>query len=578
MSIRFRLGYLCILPVLASGCATPIRPSGGPVDSVPPALISSQPANGDVNVEADRVVLEFSERLDASSASRAVSVAPAFDTPPQVRARGRSLEIVFPDSLREETTYVISLGSELRDEHGIALQRPIAMAFTTGDVLDRGRISGRLINPASNTGIGGFQLFAFRLPAVYGVLDSLSIPPDSIMAMFSGANARYSLPDPRTDPPTYSTEATGDGSFRLEYLREGPYFIVALEDLNRNRRADDRERFAVPAFAVGIAVADSASGESIRALELFVTVQDTSPPQLRRSRSISNQRFALSFDEPVRLRSHSTTAWTLSDSATGVAAALASVYQNPNTPTEILLRSSEALLSQPYLLTTSSTIADSSGNGLNLAATIVPSASPDTLSIRFEGFLPAAAAADSVFLLRPDAWAGVRFNQPIDSLDFRQRVSVRGSDGLLDYTTETQDGVRYDLNLPSAVRAFRVEVQMTDSTYTRRFAVPGADALGSISGRVEVHGESVVRVEAHPASGSPFESAANTNGTFAIRNLPPGAYRLRLYVDFNENGRWDGGSLAPYAPPEPLLWLSAPISVRARWEHEIEEPVDFNAD
>ena len=146
-----------LLLILIGGCATPIRPSGGPVDSTPPRLLSSIPANGDVHVETERVVLEFSERLDESSASRAVAVAPTLDPPPQIRVRGRRLEIAFPDSLRPQTTYVISLGTELKDEHGVALQRPITMAFATGDVLDRGRIAGRLLNPASNSGTGGFQ-------------------------------------------------------------------------------------------------------------------------------------------------------------------------------------------------------------------------------------------------------------------------------------------------------------------------------------------------------------------------------------------------------------------------------------
>ena len=183
-------------------------------------------------------------------------------------------------------------------------------------------------------------------------------------------------------------------------------------------------------------------------------------------------------------------------------------------------------------------------------------------------------ALDAVLAALP----GVRFNQPIDSLAFQQRVIVSGPSGDILYTTETEDGVSYSLHLASPPRTFRVEVRMRDSTYTRRFAVPAADALGSISGLVVGHGERTVHVEAFPESGPPFAASAETDGTFSVRRLPPGSYRLRLFVDRNGNGRWDGGSLAPYAPPEPLQWLSTPINVRARWEHEIDEAVDFISD
>jgi hypothetical protein len=41
-------------------------------------------------------------------------------------------------------------------------------------------------------------------------------------------------------------------------------------------------------------------------------------------------------------------------------------------------------------------------------------------------------------------------------------------------------------------------------------------------------------------------------------------------LDRDGDGAWDGGRLAPYAPPEPLRWLPEPVRVRARWETEVE--------
>src|SRR5690606_14649049 len=116
------------------------------------------------------------------------------------------------------------------------------------------------------------------------------------------------------------------------------------------------------------------------------------------------------------------------------------------------------------------------------------STAPDTATVRFEGFLPPGGAADSVFLLRPDAAPGVRFSQPLDSLALRDRVAVHGPEGVLPFVTETDDGVSYRLLPEGAPRAFRVEVSGPDTLYARRYARPGPDALGGIVGRAEGDG------------------------------------------------------------------------------------------
>jgi hypothetical protein len=120
---------LCLL--LAVGCATPIPPSGGPEDTTPPRLEAAEPAADAVNVRADRLVLTFSEDVDEGSVVRAFGIAPGWETPPDVRVRGRRVEVTFPDSLRANTTYVVTLDTNLRDLRNVALPQPITLAFAT---------------------------------------------------------------------------------------------------------------------------------------------------------------------------------------------------------------------------------------------------------------------------------------------------------------------------------------------------------------------------------------------------------------------------------------------------------------
>ena len=56
-------------------------------------------------------------------------------------------------------------------------------------------------------------------------------------------------------------------------------------------------------------------------------------------------------------------------------------------------------------------------------------------------------------------------------------------------------------------------------------------------------------------------------GLVAFKELAPGTYFLKLYVDLNGNGSWDGG-VYPVTPPEPVRYLPQSVSVQARFATE----------
>ncbi|HYE95676.1 MAG TPA: Ig-like domain-containing protein [Rubricoccaceae bacterium] len=535
---------LPLVPLLLSACATPVAPTGGLEDTTPPALVASTPEAGAVHVTTDRLVLTFSERIDGTTVARALTVTPEPTTRPDTRVSGRTLEIVFEEALRPDVTYVVTLGTELRDLHGVQLRQPIAVAFATGATLDRGLLAGRVLDPATGRGVAGLDVFAYRLAD--------GLPPDS---------AR----------PDYRTQTGPGGAFQFAYLREGPFFVAAVEDRNRNRRADAAERFAAPPDTSVLAVSDSLA-RADTAFTLYVTRHDAMPPQVRRTRGLSSRRFTVRFDEAVRLANRDPAAWALADSATGQAASLDAIYQSARSLQEVVVRAAGALPPAAHRLTLpEGAVRDSSGNpNAAFVATVSPSTAPDTVQLRFAGFFPARTApADTVVMLRPDEAPAVRFSEPPPGLASFVYVAVTDSTRL-PYTPETDDGVTYRLRLTERPPRFTVTVRLPDSTFTRRFAYPRPDDLGAILGTVQGSPGGPVLVEAHPESGDPFTARMDERGGFALRDLPPGTYRLRLVLDRNGNGRWDGGALVPYVPPEPLRWLPEPARVRARWETEVE--------
>ncbi|MEM0963015.1 MAG: Ig-like domain-containing protein, partial [Bacteroidota bacterium] len=155
-----RLAPLVLLLVLAA-CATPVAPTGGPVDTTPPSLVEVSPADGTTNVSDPTVVLTFSERLSSRSGS-AVTVTPAGDVPVEVSIRGRDITLRIPE-LRDSTTYVVTVGTELQDQRNVALRSPITVAFSTGDEIDAGRLSGLIRDPRTGQGVGSMAVWAYAL-------------------------------------------------------------------------------------------------------------------------------------------------------------------------------------------------------------------------------------------------------------------------------------------------------------------------------------------------------------------------------------------------------------------------------
>lgn len=542
-----RLRFFLALCAALAGCATPQAPSGGPVDSTPPALIASDPADGAVNVARREVTLTFSERL-AATASGAVDVVPAADTPPEVRVSGRDLEIILPE-LRDSTTYVITVGTELQDQRNVALRAPITVAFATGDAIDRGRIEGVVQDPMTGAGTPGLNVWAYPLA-------------DTTRA-----------PDVRTTAPGYRTETDASGAFRLDYLRPGPYFVAAVADRNRNSRIDPGERFAVPP-TLSLSATD-APDSTAAPVRFWITDLDSLPPEPQRVRPASNQRFSVRFSEPVRLASAAPEVWAVADSASGAPVG-ARVYQPLDAPFEVFLETEQPLSPTPHVVSFQGgpSLADSSGNAVApFTLSFTPPERPDTLQARFVSFLPSArVAADSVQTLMRGVTPGVRFTAPPDSVD--RRVRVTASEVALDAPLVTTNGVSYRVPAGSLPDAFALTVRVADSTVTRRYRRLAEAETGGIVG-VITGADSAVVVQVIPSGSDPIKVQPGADGAFSVPGLAEAQYQVRVFEDWNGNGRWDGGSLVPYVPAEPLRILPEPVGVRARWETEID-PVSFD--
>jgi len=140
---RARIAALALL-LSAGACAKSVFPPGGPIDKAPPRVLATSPADSTVSVPvAAGVEILFSESMDRASVRDALKVFPP-PAHPRIDWKGRSLRLSWGEPLRENATYQVLLSGRARDGHGVPLGASVAIRFSTGDSLARGRISGMI--------------------------------------------------------------------------------------------------------------------------------------------------------------------------------------------------------------------------------------------------------------------------------------------------------------------------------------------------------------------------------------------------------------------------------------------------
>ena len=552
---RLALWLFLLLPL---ACAIPVMPTGGPVDEQPPIVDDSTPANESVNVETDNITIVFSEYIDQASFAQSVSLTPAFDRPLAYRWKRRQVQITFPEALRENTTYILSIDTNLRDANRVALKEPITLAFATGPQINRGRLAGRVIDALGGEGVAGFDIFAYATP------DSL-------------------LPAELPERPDYRTQTDENGAFSLEYLSEQPYFVIALQDRNRNRMPDGIESFAVP--PTPFILADSSNTDDAGAW--LVTTTDTIAPEVQRVRSLSSRRFSLRLSESIQLLSRDPQNWALRDSVSNQTIPVEDIYLYPEDPRTVYFVT-QPLFASRHLVVPGG-LADSSGNPVAPDETaFTPSSATDTLQLRFQGFFveSTSTATGQAVPLPSGRGPQLRFNQPPPQEALTQYVSIADSSGqTTSFESTSGNGAIYELTIaedfspqaPFTVRVDGAGFGAPDTTFERIYQQLTEADLGELSGTVvaaDSAGQPIVQLYPadDPKSPEVLQTPAQTDGRFIFSGLTGGTpYRFRAYVDFNDNQRWDGGQILPYLDAEPIAWYSDSLQVRARWEQSLAD-------
>lgn len=531
-------------------CAVRRAPEGGPPDKTPPELRTTFPNPDSTNVkDLEYIELKFNENLDRSSVRNQMWMLPEPPGGFEVEWKNsKTLRVKLKDSLETNRTYLLTLGTEVKDQRGNTLEKPVLLPFSTGETIDTGEIKGKLYaSQPENTFI-----YAYDLEEDY-----------SDSTIFKRK-------------PAYYTQVSKTGEFTMSYLRFGRYRVFALSDQNRNGLYD--RGIDLIGLARGDVTLDSLHN-AVSGVDLTLLSEDLEPPVFVRASKIHAHQFRLNFSEPVRV--DKPLQITVQDSASGDTLKVYGSAPEADDKTRVVVYTA-AQSEIRYLGEVVGGVQDTSGNKLdtvNFAFT--GSTKEDTVTARLIKQDPRVGAVKQPF----DLEIMLETSQPLDTSTLSSAIKLTDKDSALvvgnwkdtggtfpRYKPEPplqRDG-EYQLLIETAkLKSYR-GVVLEDTTIVIPFKTFKHEELGEISGTISMPGDSsAILLDLVPFSSQKrSRHVVEPSKPYLLENIPEGKYRLVLRVDENGNGKWDGGKSLPFEFAEPFLFHPDTIKVRKRWTTE----------
>ncbi len=559
-ALLFSVG-LAAMAIMA--CAREGLPPGGPRDTFPPYVVESDPPPGSTHVPVDVTpTLTFNERIEPRSIAGNLFIAPIVEFDAVTNWRGNQVSIRFEEAIQGDRTYIITVGTGIRDLRGNRMDSTYVYALSTGSNIDQGEVGGTAIydgRPAR-----GAYIWAYSL-------------------------TEKSEPDPATTAPDYLTQAGTDGTFSFTHLSADRYRFFAFMDQGRDRLYDaGTDPLGVPTRDV-ILSEDEMGG---RPMWFRLAVNDTASMHVVSARPVHNRALNVLMSEtPSGGQVHATGSFAIRGVEDGETLEVTAAYRDlsDSDSTSIVLITAPQTTGKVYSLTVSgleNKWADPVDATRN-TADFTGSSNEDTTPPRLVEVLP----DDRSTGIAQDADVRMTFSEPV-SLE-EHAVVLRDSTGRdvdaeLRWITPTVAALHPDTLLwPMAEYGIRMlsglvkdgsgqSLQTADDrsdTLDYAFSTIDPADYGSLSGRLEDEstareGSVEISLSRERETGAVAKFDLAGPGVFRFENVLPGRYILQAYRDANANGRYDFGTAMPFMPAERSIVHPDTLEVRSGWETE----------
>ncbi len=537
MTISKLLHYIQIVfvPTVLGSCASQSQPTGGPRDKIPPKIVSTIPENQSLNYHGKSIELEFDELIVVANIKNELIITPRIDVEYDYKLRKGRLILEFEEDFKDSTTYTFNFRESIKDlTEGNSANA--LLSFSTGPFLDTGSIKGNIDNlitkqPINNVVIG-----------LYDIEDTLDL--------FTGM-------------PLYFTKSNKKGDFTFRNIKNGNYNLYAFTDKNSNLICNSKNEMY--AFQNEIIRLDTA----ISGIKMSLLLLDLSDFKIQSARQ-NGKYFEIKFNKYVtdykvelpdstvniihHLVDHNKTlkvynTFNIQDSLALYISATDSINTTV-TDTIYVQYQQTARNTDDFTFTVSDLAYDKSTHILSSIIDFtkpVKSITPDSIYIQI----------DSLNRIHADTSTLFNFNKFKTSLDFELQIPNTIIDSLNQKVLNFAFGSYVSIENDSSIQK------------EQKFIINSPESSGIIHISVDTELESFT-VELLSNKFEIIKTKKNINN-FSFTNVKPGDYKLRIFFDENNNGKWDAGNFYEKLQPEKVIIFTDSventnrISVRANW-------------
>ncbi len=533
-------------------CANQLPPSGGDVDRIPPEIEEVYPADGTTNYDEDYFEIDFSEYVDKRSVREAVFISPFIEGALDFDWTGTSVEVSFPEVLRKDITYTITIGTDVVDRNNNnRMLQSYSFSFSTGDKIDRKMVSGKVFGKNKE----GIFLYAYKI----------GIDTDTML----------------TRKPDYVSQSGQNGNYTLNGLAAGSYRIFAVNDKFKDLLyQQDQDEIGLPFKDVMLTDEDSVFTN----LNFLLFNADTTKPRLISGVMTDKYHLLVAFNKELNSEEISAANFSLFDSTMNKQTDVKYLYKGRTKPEETILVVEKEMNIDSDIFIFADYLIDLSGNVTTKDfKKIIVSDRPDTSAV-------------NVVATEPNKNGVVDFSDPKIKIFFDDAFSKDGINAAITFEDTLKNSVPFKFDLyddatlivtPSVELKpevdYRIKINLNnfidasgnknDSVFVLTFnTISGLDFTG-LSGKLispdtinlDFSPQPILVLE-NSEDKNIFHKKNITSEDFEFTRVEPGKYVLWCFLDEDADGEFNYGYPFPFEHSEKFFFYPDTLNLRPRWE------------
>lgn len=607
--MRKLIALTTITLLLLSSCAKMGQPDGGWYDETPPAVIGAIPQERSTGVDAKKITIYFNEYIKLDNPTEKVVVSPPQMEAPTIKGLGRYITVELNDTLKPNTTYTVDFSDAISDNNEGNPLGNYTYSFSTGDAIDTLEVAGNVVDAENMEPIKGILVglynnlsdTAFTTTPMLRVARTDSQGRFVVRGVAPGEYRIYALQDadgnymfsqksekiafsheivvPSCKPDVRQDTIWRD-SLHIDNIIQSGYTHFLPDDIVlRAFNETQTDRFLV-----------KTERKQANCFSLFFSYGNEELPQIKGLNFDEEDAFLLEVSE----RHDTLTYWikdtllvntdTLRMQLTFLATDTTGVLQSKNDTLEMLSKEPYAKRmkekekewekwnkaqekakkrGEEYLTEMPPTPLDLK---VQIQSDMMPDGcvtltSPTPIAVIDTSKITLSVKQDT--LLIPRSYVLKEKTVEVEGMESAKRTYILLSDSTDNLWTE---GSQYQLTIDSA--AF-VDIYGYASAPTKKgMKVRTEDDFTTITMHVSKVDEAPYVGQLIDSKESVLRQVSSITGDMVFNYVKPGDYYLRVFSDFNNNGKWDTGDYEADLQAETMYYYPEKIECKAHWPVE----------